>query len=579
MLTTFFCLAFGCGPLSLAALEGNLKKMSLLLNKYRDTINELNLLKQTPLHLAVGYPSCVALLLRESGSKLINLPDIGGNRPMDYALFCCLYGIQAGENQYHGGGLESRGDTSLNILLDAGCMVTKTESWPRDSYYINRFILCDNCLRAVSVHLVGRREGLKRLAANNLPCMQATALGVFSPYILDSNATRVIQALDQYGISVPEGLQVHGSDRGKGRNGLTSEYHRRSGPLPSSGDGPLSFPDLWSLGFRDVDIPDMDGVTPLISWYDQDDFCMEDRDADRCSWLIEKGADLWKLAPDGVSTTGHELYYNIARSFSAPNPGEGHSTTHVLNLTQKLSHRDPRDNCRCACSPGGCTPFVRFLQALFYNSKPYIDSASRIIEELITGMKRTHTSLTKVQMRSAVRYATFEMLGIRHTCCHPRFQNFHLHRQNEELEELRQEDCFLVACLEDLIADFEVELELMVQERYVNKRVSFWHGCWLPRIQQVLESIHSTEIEEPDRVAAEEIGLIWHKRESGKGKECDGDVDLGSDPYSKSEDGSYHESDWGSEIDKKMVDTSRIMEDYTSGLDLIMSKAGLSAGR
>lgn len=189
-------------------------------------------------------------------------------------------------------------------------------------------------------------------------------------------------------------------------------------------------------------------------------------------------------------------------------------------------------------------------------------------------------SLNKDQMRSAVRYATFEMLSIRHTCCHgdPHLAS-RRHQQDEELDELHQEDHFLVDRLEELTAEFEVELEQMSKEHYVNKRVSFWHGYWLPRAQQVLESIESAGIGEPDKAAAEEIGVVWNKQESGKGKDCGEDYELDSYSYSESEDGGYHESDWDSEIDEEdMFETFRTMEDWTSRLNLIMSKAGLSAG-
>lgn len=485
---------------------------------------------------------------------------------MEYALFSCLFGTRADENQYHDGCLKSHGDTSLNILLDADCTIPKIESWPRNGYFLEG-TLCDNCVRTVSAHLVGRRENLKRLAANNLPRMQATALGVFSPSLLDSNAARVIQALNEYGVPVPPSLQVHGPDGGEGGNGLTSAYHS---------DGPLRFPVLWNLGFRDLDTPDINGMTPLL-------LCELYRRgaADRCSWLIENGADLWKLAPDGVSTTGHELYSQIGRHCLPWQFDEEENSRQFFNLTKKLSHRAPRDKCRCACSPGGCTPFVRFLQAAFRSRD--IDSASRLIEQLPKIMLVTHTSVTNVQMRSAVRYATFEMLGIRHTCCHGSDGlPFERHPQNEELEELRQEDCSLVARLEDLTADFELELEQMGKKQYVNKRVSFWHDYWLPRIQQVLESIGDAGIEEPEKVAAEEIGVVWQKQESGKGKgkDCDEDPDFDSDSYSGSKNSGYHESDWDSEIDEgAMFGTFRTMEDWNSRLDLIMSKAGLSAGR
>lgn len=160
-------------------------------------------------------------------------------------------------------------------------------------------------------------------------------------------------------------------------------------------------------------------------------------------------------------------------------------------------------------------------------------------------------------MRSVIRYATFEALGIRHTCCHDDTAlPFEHDRTNEELEELRQENRFLVAHLNILVTEFEVELEQMSQEWYVDQSVSFWHGCWLPRMQQFLESIESAGIE-ADKVAAENIGVVWHEQESGKGKDCGGDSDSGS------EDGGYRESDWDSEIDEEEMFRTfrRTMED------------------
>lgn len=558
--------------------------MDSLLTNYENTINELNLLRQTPLHLAVGHSSCVALLLRGPGRKLIDLPDSTGWRPINYALFSCICGTRAGGNQYHDGCSSSHGDTSLNILLDADCMIPKIASWPLDRHLF-RGSLCENCLKAVSTHLVDRSEGLKRLAAHNLPRMQATALGLFSHSLLDSNAVRVIQAVNDRGISVPPSLQVHGSCGERVRNELTSAYHSR-GLLP------IPFSVLWSLGFRDLDTPDIDGLTPLMWCCKYSSFAGKPKSVRNCSWLIENGADLWSLFPDGLSTIGHELYAQIGQlshtedsdaDSDADSDGdsdedsENNPTGHVFDLTGKLSQRDPRDRCRCACSPGGCTPFVRFLQAALHPQ--YNKSASELIEQLPKTMMETHTSVTKVQMRSAIRYATFKMLGIRHTCCHDDSDLiFGRHRENEELDELRQEDRSLVARLEDLATEFEEELEQMGQKRYVNKRVSFWHGYWLPRMQQVLESIESAEVEESDKVGAEEIGVVWHKQESWKGKGRDGDSDSDSD--SGSEDFGYHECDWSSEIEEEaMIDTFRTTEDWSSRLDLIMAKAGMSAGR
>lgn len=530
--------------------------MELLLKNCPDTINELNLLKQTPLHLAVGHSSCVALLLRGPGRKLIDVPDSKGRRPIEYALFSCLCGTNSGRNQQHDGCLNSHGDTSLEILLDADCMIPNVASW-QFNFNASERALCDNCLRVISAHLVDRSEGLKKLAANNLPRMQATAFGLFSSCLLDSNAPRVIQALNERGISVPPSLQVHGFGRS------SSVYHNC---------GSMPFSVLWSLGFRELDTPNSNGVTPLILECRRDMSWFLRKGAARCSWLIEHGADLWKATPDGASTIGHELYSTIGHLPPHWEDSDKDLRKHVFDLTRKLSHRDLRDRCRCACSPGGCIPFVRFLKAAFRQRD--INSPSEVIKQLPEIMMETHTSVTKVQMRFAVRYATFEMLGIRHTCCHVEIGGFiKRDRQNVEFDELRQEDRFLVAHLEHLTPEFEVELEKMGRERHVNKRVSFWRGHWLPRMQQVLESIENTEMEEPDKVAAEDVGVVWHKQESGKGKDLDRDSESGS------EDGGYRESDWDSEIDEEdMFDTFRSIKDWDSRLDLIMAKAGLSSG-
>lgn len=448
-------------------------------------------------------------------------------------------------------------------------MIAKVESWPRVAYTFE-ISLCDNCTRAVSAHLVDRREDLKRLAANNLPRMDATAFGLFSDSILNSNTTRVIQPLEECGISVPPSLQVHRCDSEEGRHTCTSAYHNYY-------YSPLRPSTLWSVGFRHLNIPDVDGVTPLMFWCERFSLWK----AGYCLRMVEKGADLSTLAPDGASTIGHELYSKIGQISSHRTVNEHHGQIHIFDLTQKLSHRDPQDSCRCACSPGGCTPFVRFLQAA--TGSRYIHSASSLMRQLHKTINKTHTSVTKAQMRSVVRYATFEMLGIRHTCCHAEpGLTCHGLRHNEELDELRRGDCFLVALLEDLAAEFEAELEKMAQERYVKEDLSFWHDCWLPRIQNVLESIDSAEIEEPDKLAAEDIGVVWDKQDSGKGRERKEVFDFGvdSDSYSESEDCGYHESDWDSEVDEDdMIDTFQTMEDWTSRLNLIMSKAGLSAGR
>lgn len=175
-----------------------------------------------------------------------------------------------------------------------------------------------------------------------------------------------------------------------------------------------------------------------------------------CSWLIENGADPWKLAPDRISTVAHHLYSQIGQQIFI---GSSYShlqdlQDHVFGLTGKLARRDPRDNCRCSCSPGGCTPFVWLLRAAI---DPMSVSASELVEHFLAVLRNTHGCLTTAHIWSAIRFATFETLGIRHTC-HDDHQNEPLKRADEEIDELHQEDRFLSDLLEDLMEDFESEL-------------------------------------------------------------------------------------------------------------------------
>lgn len=174
--------------------------------------------------------------------------------------------------------------------------------------------------------------------------------------------------------------------------------------------------------------------------------------------------------------------------------------------------------------------------------------------------------MTTAQTWSAIRFATFEILGIRHTCRHDwRSQE----RTDEESEEIHQEDHFLLDLLEGLMEDLERELERLRslrQERDANKHLdeSFWNGYWLPRMEQVRQSIESAEIEENDKVAAEEIGVVWHEEESESAESSDIEI----------ADGGYHESDWNSEVDEEaMFRTFRTLDDWNSRPDLIVKKA------
>lgn len=378
----------------------------------------------------------------------------------------------------------------------------------------------------------------------------------------------MVKSLEQLGVLVPMALQVQGLDRDN-TDLLTSVYHE-SGPIPLL--------VLWSLGFRDLDTANAYGDTPLMVKCQVARAFGEWNQLHSCSWLLEHGADLCKVDRQGVSA-GHHIYHTIGTYVRVvPSPRSPASLEDcVLALTTKLSPQNPHDRCRCACSPGGCTPFVWFLRAsswILIDSwrSSWRSSAAELASQLLAIFIRTHKSMTMAQIRSAIRLATFKALDMRHTCC----QNGHYKpwEREEEFDELRQEDRSLTILFEELVEEFEQEMGQLRRESHVNKSISFWNGYRLPRMRHVVESMESAEMEEKDKAAAEEVGVVWSEKIS---VERDKSYENKSEDGSNEEDRSYHESDWDSDVDERdMFRTFKTMNDWISRLDLIVSKARVS---
>lgn len=86
--------------------------------------------------------------------------------------------------------------------------------------------------------------------------------------------------------------------------------------------------------------------------------------------------------------------------------------------------------------------------------------------------------------------------------------------------------------------------------------------------------MESAEMEEKDKAAAEEVGVVWSEKIS---VERDKSYENKSEDGSNEEDRSYHESDWDSDVDERdMFRTFKTMNDWISRLDLIVSKARVS---
>ncbi|KAI1840826.1 hypothetical protein JX265_006933 [Neoarthrinium moseri] len=99
----------------------------------------------------------------------------------------------------------------------------------------------------------------------------------------------------------------------------------------------------------------------------------------------------------------------------------------------------------------------------------------------------------------AVRFLTFEFLGLTHTCCNDKWDIYHQ-------DEVEQDEESMIELFEGLVEEF------MTQVRAVPagaSYVGFWRSCFFVRIDEVLEILNGSDICEKQRRGAEALGVVW----------------------------------------------------------------------
>jgi len=215
------------------------------------------------MYLSSVWPRGIEILLQHSGISLVNRPlrdsKISQNHwlPMSYALENCNF-------------------EALKLLLDAGSALSSL-SWTTVWFPIptHEELLCralrTRDLRFISVAveaLLDRRTQLYDMAMEMLPGDVWTYLDVPGDRVLNKDAVQVQNALLDFGIKIPQALQVNQT--------VNTVYNGFGSPLVTAlpGDGTFesvfqetfiteAADSLFNSGFRDIDISDERGLTPL----------------------------------------------------------------------------------------------------------------------------------------------------------------------------------------------------------------------------------------------------------------------------------------------------------------------------
>ncbi|MCJ1408801.1 hypothetical protein MMC19_002877 [Ptychographa xylographoides] len=495
-----------------------------------NSINEVNRIGQTPLHLSGDWPTGLRLLLLAGAD--VNAVDIYGQIP----IMCTV---------------RTANVEALQILADAGSPIYTIESsdllsratrLERQPYETRGGLSMKQRAKytdAVITLLAQRRRQLEAFARASLSKRDIKNLSLSKDRVIDGCVAQCFSALKSQEIAIPiEYLRDDEYSLG------TTVYHLLW-------ITPRIMETLWQAGFRDVDYLDYRGLTPLMT----NSFLTPNEYLESIQWLISKGADVYRVDEvPGVEFPG------IDYSFFRPDSRIYHAATiiHVaFQIGQKLpwdigiDHKEEsklrkwheglsippkvtlieilndkfRDTCLCACSPGGCRSITAILKSAiprhneYYSLYPEPFSRSKndrllsaesfksMIEWFFVSQLKLFEddgAPSDTLFSEYIRWKTFDKLELRHTCCRKEQYGYRVCVPSlEEIEEIREEDRDLLEKLEELLDEFETKR----QELGVSA-LEFLQGYWRTRMDEVLKDSSSL-----DEDALRRIGVVVHDAE------------------------------------------------------------------
>ena len=476
--------------------------MLSILKKDPHSIDRANQWGQTPLHLAVGWPLGVSVLLNNRAN--VDARDQCGDTPLHYAL---------------------RGDfaETLDILMRAGCDLDHCVlgrailAWksPQDETSLKRR---EAALTIFINALAERRRRLRRSLAT-VPILEGmNACWAQNDRVLDEHASCAEDAVKYFNITPSQGsTQLYG---------LRTVYHVECLTVKIA-------EELWQAGFRDIDVPDRFGQTPLScyrNYYREASPLFQE--IELVNWLVERGASIYRpirshshfepITEVPNLQLGRKAMHHIAANIgrlickqvcsvptdpmeeypSLPSGFLSRLNERSRQMIKTNFHNALRDSCLCACSFGGCT-ISTILHKWIYDEFPprgktiYSLEATRLLMTLLG----PHDTFEDWFINEIIRFNTFQELQLRHTCCKHRFwsEDPFTDPEPSELHELRDEDSEGIKLLEELMIEFQ-------HERGDQSCMEFLEGYWTARMAEVHRTRGKVDIEK-----TREIGVVWNE--------------------------------------------------------------------
>lgn len=457
------------------------------------------MLGQTPLHLATDEPACLKLLVQAASSAVLNHLDLCGESALDHARTSSRWRCK------DSGRWCSRCNCAdpILFLLIADCAIT----FGKDGALADFEQLPDRCRNRYLRHLQNRRDRLKLLALENLGVLEQKRLRLRHDSLLDFHAAEAVRLLQEQGVEVPGALIVDGR----------SVYHRITFGVDFS-----HLDSFYNIGFRDLD--------PFRAdiWSGNEILTMQLHlsSPEYSFWLFQHGFDVLRfltpssLAPNDCPKqgvfTGHLVFFHMGEYISQDQHIWSRNTEAMNLLHKEILASELLDNCRCECSPRGCSPLTWMLKGALDSSRSDFGRVHR--KRLLAWVPSFYPTWTFAHHLEMLRFMTFDALGIMHTCCNPKLLPRYGHSKDDAAE-IEAEEADLLAVFEVLMADLEAELgtRFTSGDAGPSTFVDFWLTVGRFRIIKELETLKANIMSEAERRKAEEIGVIWDpKKKCGR---------------------------------------------------------------
>lgn len=409
----------------MAVLRRSDKDVLRALKKTPSSLHERNVHGQTPLHLAVGWPWGIRLLL-DAGADY-NASDFLGWAVLSYACSIeCL-------------------DTIQYLLEKQATFVGYDSTFGGKEFYTTMSLIPSTSDQRIVDQIlftfVERRRRLIELAREFLAEEQVDQSKHETDEILDVDISYLYELLST-GVSVPAVLDTRiDFDR--------SVYHL-------AGKNTVLATKFWDLGFHNVEAHDGNGQTPLMSLFNTGVKRHTLQLLKQAIWLTAKGASMFTRGKDGRVTAARRFAEHMGYFVIVQELGDEEE---AMNTLVEQLRRDAgldaamlvHDSCICRCSFSGCTAHTSFVRGVYkrfadwrYPRRSH-DTTEWWIKTCI--YERRSCIIVKQVFRAIV----FELLQLRHTCCDRPGGYYEEEDDQNELEEIHDEQAEDYVLLETLV--------------------------------------------------------------------------------------------------------------------------------